>query len=139
MFKGGQASSPFALFYLLLCLTIVSDMETSYLKMIRVGIDIGSTTAKIVVLGDGGQRLYSDYKRHNAKAREVLLGFLDELKCRFGDVQASVCITGSVGMGVSERCSLPFVQEVVAATRAVGQGHAGVRSMIDIGGMYKIC
>ena len=134
MFKGGQASSPFALFYLLLCLTIVSDMETSYLKMIRVGIDIGSTTAKIVVLGDGGQRLYSDYKRHNAKAREVLLGFIDELQGRFGDVQASVCITGSVGMGVSERCSLPFVQEVVAATRAVGQGHAGVRSMIDIGG-----
>lgn len=102
--------------------------------MIRVGIDIGSTTAKIVVLGEGGERLYSDYRRHNAKAREVLLGYIGELRSRFGDCRASVCITGSVGMGVSERCSLPFVQEVVAATRAVQQGHSDVHTLIDIGG-----
>ena len=102
--------------------------------MMRVGIDIGSTTAKIVALDEKGEALFSAYERHNAKARDVLLSFLQELAGRYGNPSVSLSITGSVGMGVSERCSLPFVQEVVAAMRAVRESHPEVRSMIDIGG-----
>ena len=102
--------------------------------MMRVGIDIGSTTAKIVALDEKGEALFSAYERHNAKARDVLLSFLQELAGRYGNPSVLLSITGSVGMGVSERCSLPFVQEVVAAMRAVRESHPEVRSMIDIGG-----
>ena len=101
---------------------------------IRVGIDIGSTTAKIVALDENGKTLFSSYERHNAKAREILLTFLEKLTERFGDQAVAVSITGSVGMGISERCSLPFVQEVVAATRAARESNPEIKSMIDIGG-----
>lgn len=43
-------------------------------------------------------------------------------------------ITGSIGMGISEKCSLPFVQEVVAAAKAIQKDYSHVTSMIDIGG-----
>lgn len=59
---------------------------------------------------------------------------LGELLQEQGDVEACACITGSVGMGMSERHSIPFIQEVVAATKAIQQDYPQVASMIDIGG-----
>lgn len=100
----------------------------------RVGIDIGSTTAKIVVLGSGNKVAYSDYMRHQARVKDCLAKFSEELGRIAGDGEISVNITGSVGMGVSERCGIPFVQEVVAATNYVRQAHPDVNTMIDIGG-----
>ena len=97
-------------------------------------MDVGSTTAKIVVMDEAGHLLLTDYKRHNAKARDTLLPFLKELMERTGDADVSVQITGSIGMGIAERCGLPFVQEVVAATKAIQKAYPAVRSMIDIGG-----
>ena len=102
--------------------------------MLRIGIDIGSTTAKIVVLGADDSVLFEAYERHNAKAKELLLSFLDRLRAQFGDSEVSLNITGSVGMGVSEKCGVAFVQEVVAATKAIQHFYPQVRSMIDIGG-----
>lgn len=102
--------------------------------MIHTGIDIGSTTAKMVVLDAEGKTLFCAYERHNAKARETLKGFLEQLHERIGNERTTVCITGSVGMGLAEQCGLSFTQEVVAATKAVQKLYSGVRSMIDIGG-----
>ena len=102
--------------------------------MLRAGIDIGSTTAKMVVIGSDGKVLFSRYERHNARAKETVCGFLEDLRKETGDVLISVCITGSVGMGFSEKCSLPFVQEVVAATKAIKADYPQVSTMIDIGG-----
>ena len=87
------------------------------MNVYKVGLDIGSTTTKMVVLDkDGTTVLFSGYKRHQAKIQECLLGFLYQIKEQLGDIPLSFHITGSVGMGISEKCSLPFVQEVVAAT-----------------------
>lgn len=102
--------------------------------MIRIGIDIGSTTGKMVVLDERGRDLFSAYERHNAKAGELLTDFLMQVKRQLGDVEAAVSITGSVGMGVAEKCDIGFIQEVVAATKTVQERHGNVRSMIDIGG-----
>ena len=102
--------------------------------MIRIGIDLGSTTAKIVAVSENGNILYSDYKRHFAKPREVLRDFMLEMVRRFRNTETAICFTGSVGMGVAERCSLPFVQEVVAATKAANLLCPEVSTMIDIGG-----
>lgn len=102
--------------------------------MVRIGLDVGSTTAKLVVLNSDGNIIFSRYMRHNTRMREVVLSFLHEFKAEFGDVSLSFNVTGSVGMGFSERYSLPFVQEVVAATRSVQRFYPHVKSMIDIGG-----
>ena len=102
--------------------------------MIRLGIDIGSTTVKLVVIDEKADILYTKYERHNARVKEVLALCLQELMAVLGDREVSVRMTGSIGMGMAEKYSIPFVQEVVAAARAIKQTYPGVRSMIDIGG-----
>ena len=101
----------------------------------KIGIDIGSTTAKVVVLraGDGGL-VFQRYERHQAKVRECLTGFFSAIAGVVGNEPVEVNITGSVGMGVCERCGIPFVQEVVAASNYVRHAHPEVSTMIDIGG-----
>lgn len=102
--------------------------------MIKIGIDIGSTTVKVAAIGEAGDVIFSRYERHNADARGVIVRLLGELQEVCGQADACVRLTGSVGMGFAEACSLPFVQEVVAATKAVQKYHPEAASLIDIGG-----
>lgn len=102
--------------------------------MLRIGIDVGSTTAKLAVTDAAGKILFSRYERHNAKAKEAVSNLLKEVLAELGDRDTCVNITGSVGMGISEQLGFPFIQEVVAATKAIQKGYPCVRSMIDIGG-----
>ena len=87
--------------------------------MIRLGIDIGSTTVKLVVIDEKADILYTKYERHNARVKEVLALCLQELMAVLGDREVSVRMTGSIGMGMAEKYSIPFVQEVVAAAKAI--------------------
>lgn len=101
----------------------------------KVGLDIGSTTAKMVVLDKNSTTvILTGYKRHQANIQECLLDFLYRIKEQIGDAFLSLHITGSVGMGISEKCSIPFVQEVVAATNYVRLEHPDTATLIDIGG-----
>lgn len=102
--------------------------------MVKIGIDIGSTTAKIAVIGTKDEILFTHYVRHQAKTRQVTSSMLRGLMSQIGDIEAQIRITGSVGMGLAEQADIPFVQEVVAATRAIQKDYPQVRSMIDIGG-----
>lgn len=102
--------------------------------MIHTGIDIGSTTVKLVALDETGKMLFSTYERHNAQAHETVIRILGKLLSSLGDVDTCVKFTGSVGMGFSEKYALPFIQEVVAATKAVQRDYPRAASMIDIGG-----
>lgn len=116
-------------------------------QIYRIGIDVGSTTVKTVVMNEGGKLVFSAYERHNAKVKEVLTGHLHAAAKQIGEqAKAVVCVTGSVGMAVSELLSekssdngkkpskTPFVQEVVAATTYLRQMHPEVQTLIDIGG-----
>ena len=102
--------------------------------MYRLGIDIGSTTIKGIALDDSGKQVFGRYARHGAKIREAVTDFLQTAARELGDAEVRIRITGSIGMGVAERCSLPFVQEVVAMTKAVRQDYPQTASIIDIGG-----
>ena len=66
--------------------------------MIKIGIDVGSTMAKLVAVDENDNLLFSKYERHNAKAKETILSFLKELLSEIGDKDISVRITGSIGM-----------------------------------------
>ena len=101
----------------------------------NIGIDIGSTTLKAVLVDRESRSVVLNiYQRHQAKVRECLHGCLRAIREQFGEAELSVCLTGSVGMGIAERWSLPFVQEVVAATQYIRIYHPDVSTMIDIGG-----
>lgn len=99
-----------------------------------LGIDIGSTTVKVVVLGEDREMLYADYRRHNMNIRETLTAALSPVAERYPEAKLRVAVTGSVGMGYAECWSLPFVQEVIAAATLVKHQFPQTRTFIDIGG-----
>lgn len=86
---------------------------------LRIGLDVGSTTVKIVILDDKSEILYDKYQRHFSDIRRTIYDMLNEALNRFSGHYATFMLTGSGGMLVSEWLSLPFVQEVVASTEAV--------------------
>lgn len=102
----------------------------------KLGIDIGSTTVKMVLVdAEDGRVVLDSYKRHQAQVVGCLEDFLAAIQERLsGNCDLSVCLTGSVGIGLAERLSLPFVQEVVAASHYVKGHYPDTMTMIDIGG-----
>lgn len=102
--------------------------------MLRIGLDIGSTTVKLVAVDSDNKIVFTRYGRHNTQMLDVVTLFLEELQAEHPDERVSFRVTGSVGMGFTERYDIPFVQEVVAASKAVGANDIEVATMIDIGG-----
>lgn len=100
----------------------------------RTGIDIGSTTVKVVVLDIQGRTVFSRYLRHNARITETIESVFNDIVSELGDINTALAITGSIGMGVAERCGISFIQEVVAATKAIQHSGKTVKTLIDIGG-----
>ena len=108
---------------------------------IRFGIDVGSTTVKVAALGDKDELLYSAYVRHRADIRstiiKVVTDAMDELSAKLpeGENQTlSVKVTGSGGLAVSHWLSVPFIQEVIAATTAVRKIIPQTDVVIELGG-----
>ena len=75
--------------------------------ILLMGIDIGSTTTKVVVLDKNKQLIFSAYRRHKAEIEEVLLSVLEEALQSLGNVQLDLLVTGSAGMGVTEKHDFP--------------------------------
>jgi len=98
------------------------------------GIDIGSTTAKTVVLDKEGNMVFSRYCRHQGKTVETTRGIFKEALEELGDIELDLAVTGSAGMGAAEVFGLPFVQEVVASAHFIEKFFPGVRTFIEIGG-----
>jgi len=100
----------------------------------KLGIDIGSTTAKTVLLDESGQTQFFEYKRHNAEILESLVVSLEKALGQCGNIAVNMSITGSAGLGIAEKYSLPFIQELVASTNAANTLFPEVKTLIDIGG-----
>jgi predicted CoA-substrate-specific enzyme activase len=99
-----------------------------------MGMDIGSTTAKAVVLDRSADVVFSAYRRHRAETLTTLRAILQEALRSLGDIRVDLLVTGSAGLGVSETFDLPFIQEVVASAQVVRQLYPDVKTLIDIGG-----
>ena len=109
-------------------------MNKTNKKVLRIGLDAGSTTLKLVAVDGEGNVVYKDYSRHHADIPGTLQTSLRKMRDSIGDVEVSICTTGSAGMGLSERYSLQFVQEVVAATKVIEEKYPQTKTLIDIGG-----
>lgn len=103
--------------------------------IMKVGLDIGSTTIKCVVTDDNGKMLYHSYERHYSKIVEKMTALLTKVKNEIvhGD-KAALTVSGSAGMGISQTCHLPFVQEVYATRIAVGRLIPDADVIIELGG-----
>ncbi|MGN1478981.1 MAG: BadF/BadG/BcrA/BcrD ATPase family protein, partial [Acutalibacteraceae bacterium] len=101
----------------------------------RLGIDIGSTTLKYVLLNDDGEIICKDYSRHFSKISEKLRETLDSVSkfCK-KDEPLHCTISGSAGMGIAESTGIPFVQEVYATRLAVNTLIPGTDVVIELGG-----
>ncbi len=103
--------------------------------MYKVGIDVGSTTIKCVVLDETHNIVYKSYRRHRAMIKEKVTELVQMIQ---NDIlqgeTASLALTGSASLGLAEYFKIPFVQEVVATQIAVEQYPETVDVVIELGG-----
>ena len=101
----------------------------------RVGLDIGSTTIKCVVLNDAGEIVFSTYERHFSHILEKGKALLEKVAAEYlPDGKAYLAISGSAGMGLADSCKVPFVQEVFATRVAANRLVPGTDCIIELGG-----
>ena len=127
--NGNPAYLPYGVQLQWVCLT------RRRLKPMRVGLDIGSTTIKSVVLNDAGQIVYSTYERHFSHILEKGRALLEKVAAEYlPDGRAYLAISGSAGMGLADSCRVPFVQEVFATRVAANRLTPGTDCIIELGG-----
>ena len=98
-----------------------------------IGVDVGSTTVKCVVISESKEILYSVYARHYSQVKETVLSQLTTVFDKFtGDFK--LAITGSAGLGLSEAAKLPFVQEVYSASLAIRDLYPDADAAVELGG-----
>ena len=120
---------------------VIASAFSPLVQPLRLGIDVGSTTVKVVVLSDDDKILYSAYERHRADIRNTIISVvstaLDTITplVKLGENQTiSAKVTGSGGLSVSQWLSIPFIQEVIAATTAVRKLIPQTDVVIELGG-----
>ena len=99
----------------------------------KVGLDVGSTTIKCVVLDDADNLVYSTYERHYSHILEKSEELLRRVADQHG-AKADLAISGSAGMGMAESVQVPFVQEVFATRVAANKLAPGTDCIIELGG-----
>ena len=87
--------------------------------MLRIGIDVGSTTVKFAILDPENNILYAIYRRHHADVRATVVEVLEEACARYGENIMTIAITGSGGLLLAQWLGVQFVQEVIASKTAV--------------------
>lgn len=83
------------------------------------GIDIGSTTVKLVLLNEAGEMVWGEYRRHCAHTQETLAEMMREARKKLGACRVKVRMTGSGAISLAEALRVGFVQEVVAVAEAL--------------------
>ncbi len=103
-------------------------------KTLQVGVDVGSTTVKAVVMDASGETLWKKYQRHNTRLAQVVWEFLETIEGAFPDRALEIFVTGSGGRAVAPHLNAIFVPEVNAITYAVEKLCPDARSVVELGG-----
>ncbi|MDR1604576.1 MAG: 2-hydroxyacyl-CoA dehydratase [Gracilibacteraceae bacterium] len=102
--------------------------------ILRMGLDVGSTTVKTALLDETGELVFSRYERHFSDVGQTVREMLDSVYNFAPDAVASLQVTGSSGLAVARRMELPFIQEVVACGEAVEYWIPHTDVAIELGG-----
>lgn len=104
------------------------------MKKLYLGLDVGSTTVKLVILNESFKILYSNYKRHFSDIKSSVKGLILEAYSKFKNEKISIMVTGSGGLSVNKWLRIPFIQEVVASTTAIRKFIPRTDVVIELGG-----
>ena len=103
-------------------------------KNLFIGIDIGSTTVKTVVLDERENVLFSTYQRHLSEVRKKIISILKEVREKFPETKFKVSLTGSGALSVCTRLNLNFVQEVIASSLSIKKLIPNADVIVELGG-----
>ena len=103
-------------------------------NILHVGLDVGSTTVKIVVLNEQEQTIYSKYQRHFSDIKSTIAELLYEAYNNFRQADITIVVTGSGGLALSKWMNIPFIQEVIASTYAIENIIPRTNVAIELGG-----
>ncbi|MDY3118967.1 MAG: acyl-CoA dehydratase activase-related protein [Peptoniphilus sp.] len=102
--------------------------------LLHMGLDVGSTTVKLVALNDKLEVLYSTYQRHFSDMKKTVADILTTVYHTFPEEETTINVTGSGGIAVAEFLKVPFIQEVVAGTAAIEAYLPETDVAIELGG-----
>lgn len=101
---------------------------------VRVGLDVGSTTIKMIVLNENNDMVFHQYLRHLSDITATLRAMIARAQDVFCQKLLSVMVTGSAGISVSRDYGLSFIQEVVACSHAIRAILPATDTAIELGG-----
>lgn len=102
--------------------------------MIHIGLDVGSTTVKIVVMNEKLNTIYTSYQRHFSDTRKTIYECMNKIIEKCPNEEMKIALTGSGALSVSEFLGMPFIQEVVACKRAIERYIPKTDVAIELGG-----
>ena len=103
-------------------------------KVIHIGLDIGSTTVKTVVLDENLNEIHTSYDRHFSDTKKTVCDSLEKLTQKYKGYNMTIALTGSGALSVSKHLDLPFIQEVIACKRSVEKYISRTDVVIELGG-----
>ena len=104
------------------------------INTLHVGLDVGSTTVKIVVMNQELETIYTNYTRHFSDTKNTVCNVLEDLIARFPNSTFTIALTGSGAMSAATFLNLPFIQEVISCKRAVEKYIPQTDVVIELGG-----
>ena len=106
-------------------------MSSSNLK---IGVDVGSTTVKMVVMDKAKKIVYSEYRRHYSDTKKTITDLFNEVLTKFKNNKFSLVFTGSGAITLAKYLEIDFVQEVIACKNAIKEYASSVDVAIELGG-----
>ena len=104
-------------------------------ELLHVGIDVGSTTTKLVALDSESKTvIFSDYRRHNALQLKTIQNTLKTLAETYPESKIRLSFCGSGGKALAQQLNVPYVQEVVANAIAIKAEYPQTHCAIELGG-----
>ena len=102
--------------------------------MIHIGLDVGSTTVKIVVMNEKLNTIYTSYQRHFSDTRKTIYECMNKIIEKYPNEEMKIALTGSGALSVSEFLGMPFIQEVVSCKRSIERYIPRTDVAIELGG-----
>ncbi len=109
-------------------------MEKNTSKILHVGLDVGSTTVKIIVMNEAKNIVYKNYQRHFSDTKNTICNVLEDLCQKYSENEFTIALTGSGAMSAAKFLKVNFIQEVVACKRAVKKYIPQTDVVIELGG-----
>lgn len=112
----------------------IQSEEVFKMKTYNVGVDVGSTTVKMVILDENEHIVFKDYRRHFSDVKNTVNTLFEDAKSILTTAKIKMMITGSAGLSLAESLGVDFVQEVVACSKAIKKYAPQTDVAIELGG-----